>query len=214
MVCRRQRQDMTAASLAAKPRVRVSYHLAGTLVACADVLIIIAMSIIGGGAYQVATADQFVATVETITGRKVRAFASATDPAWYKDAIIYELHVKCFCDSNNDGVGDFPGLTRKLDYLQTLGITCIWLLPFYPSPLRDDGYDIAWYQGIHPAYGTLRDFRTFVEEAHRRDLHVLTELVVNHTSDEHPWFRAARRSPEKPATGPIPWTRLLPRRNW
>ena len=117
------------------------------------------------------------------------------DPLWYKDAIIYELHVKAFLDTNTDGIGDFRGLTEKLDYLQSLGVTCIWLLPFYPSPLRDDGYDIAWYQGIHPAYGTLRDFRTFVEEAHHRGLQVLTELVVNHTSDEHPWFRAARRMP-------------------
>jgi maltose alpha-D-glucosyltransferase/alpha-amylase len=117
------------------------------------------------------------------------------EPLWYKDAIVYELHVKAFLDTNTDGIGDFRGLTEKLDYLQALGITCIWLLPFYPSPLRDDGYDIAWYQGIHPSYGTLGDFRTFVEEAHRRDLHVLTELVVNHTSDEHPWFRAARSMP-------------------
>jgi maltose alpha-D-glucosyltransferase/alpha-amylase len=117
------------------------------------------------------------------------------DPLWYKDAVIYELHVKAFLDTNNDGIGDFRGLSEKLDYLQALGITCIWLLPFYPSPLRDDGYDIAWYQGIHPSYGTLADFRTFVEEAHRRGLQVLTELVVNHTSDEHPWFRAARRMP-------------------
>jgi maltose alpha-D-glucosyltransferase / alpha-amylase len=116
-------------------------------------------------------------------------------PLWYKDAVIYELHVKAFLDTNNDGIGDFKGLTEKLDYLQSLGVTCIWLLPFYPSPLRDDGYDIAWYQGIHPSYGTLADFRAFVEEAHRRDLHVLTELVVNHTSDEHPWFKAARRLP-------------------
>ncbi len=117
------------------------------------------------------------------------------DPLWYKDAIIYELHVKAFLDTNNDGIGDFRGLTEKLDYLQSLGITCVWLLPFYPSPLRDDGYDIAWYQGIHPSYGTMKDFRVFVEEAHRRDLRVLTELVVNHTSDEHPWFRAARHMP-------------------
>ena len=117
------------------------------------------------------------------------------EPLWYKDAIIYELHVKGFLDSSGDGVGDFEGLTGKLDYLQSLGITCIWLLPFYPSPLRDDGYDISWYQGVHPAYGKLSAFRRFLEEAHRRNLHVLTELVVNHTSDQHPWFRRARRSP-------------------
>jgi maltose alpha-D-glucosyltransferase/alpha-amylase len=113
---------------------------------------------------------------------------------WYKDAIVYELHVKCFYDSNNDGVGDFNGLTRKLDYLQNLGITCIWLLPFYPSPLRDDGYDTARYDGVHPGYGTLRDFRHFLREAHHRGLQVITELVVNHTSDQHPWFQAARRA--------------------
>ena len=117
------------------------------------------------------------------------------EPLWYQDAIFYELHVKAFHDSNADGIGDFRGLTERLDYLQALGITCIWLLPFYPSPLRDDGYDISWYEGIHPAYGTLRDFRTFLEEAHRRNLQVITELVVNHTSDQHPWFRAARRAP-------------------
>jgi maltose alpha-D-glucosyltransferase/alpha-amylase len=117
------------------------------------------------------------------------------EPLWYKDAVVYELHVKAFFDTNQDGVGDFRGLTEKLDYLQSLGITCIWLLPFCPSPLRDDGYDISWFEGVHPAYGTLKDFRRFVEEAHRRDLQVLTELVVNHTSDEHPWFRSARRLP-------------------
>ncbi len=103
--------------------------------------------------------------------------------------------MKAFADSNSDGIGDFRGLTGKLDYLQSLGITCIWLLPFYPSPLRDDGYDISWYQGVHPAYGSLADFREFLAEAHRRGLHVLTELVVNHTSDQHPWFQAARKAP-------------------
>jgi maltose alpha-D-glucosyltransferase/alpha-amylase len=118
-----------------------------------------------------------------------------SDPSWYKDAIIYELHVKAFFDSNNDGIGDFPGLIQKLDYLQELGITCIWLLPFYPSPLRDDGYDISNYHGVHPGYGTRRDFRLFVREAHRRGIRVITELVINHTSDQHPWFQAARSSP-------------------
>ncbi len=117
------------------------------------------------------------------------------EPLWYKDAVIYELHVKAFLDSSGDGIGDFRGLAQKLDYLQTLGITCIWLLPFYPSPLRDDGYDISWYEGIHPAYGNLEDFRHFIAEAHRRDLKVITELVINHTSDQHPWFRTARRLP-------------------
>jgi maltose alpha-D-glucosyltransferase / alpha-amylase len=117
------------------------------------------------------------------------------DPLWYKDAIIYELHVRSFFDSNNDGVGDFQGLIQRLDYIQDLGVTCIWLLPFYPSPLRDDGYDISDYKGVNPAYGTLRDFKIFLREAHARGLRVFTELVVNHTSDQHPWFQAARRAP-------------------
>lgn len=117
------------------------------------------------------------------------------DPQWYKDAIIYELHVRTFFDSVDDGVGDFPGLIQKLDYLQDLGITCIWLLPFYPSPLRDDGYDISDYYGVHPSYGTLEDFRQFVREAHDRNIRVITELVVNHTSDQNPWFQAARNAP-------------------
>lgn len=116
------------------------------------------------------------------------------DPLWYKKAIIYELHVRAFCDSNGDGGGDFQGLIQKLDYLQDLGVTALWLLPFYPSPRRDDGYDIADYRSVHPEYGTLRDFRLFVQEAHARDLQVITELVVNHTSDQHPWFQAARRA--------------------
>src|SRR5882724_205456 len=120
---------------------------------------------------------------------------SEPDPLWYKDAIIYEVHVKSFFDSNNDGIGDFPGLTQKLDYLQELGITCIWLLPFYPSPLRDDGYDISNYRDVHPAYGTRRDFGNFIREAHRRGIRVITELVINHTSDQHPWFQASRLAP-------------------
>jgi maltose alpha-D-glucosyltransferase/alpha-amylase len=117
------------------------------------------------------------------------------DPLWYKDALIYELHVRAFCDSDGDGVGDFPGLVEKLDYLQDLGVTAVWLLPFYPSPLRDDGYDIADYRDINPAYGTLADFELFLQEAHRRGLRVITELVVNHTSDQHAWFQRARRAP-------------------
>lgn len=117
------------------------------------------------------------------------------DPLWYKDAIIYELHVKTFFDSNNDGIGDFPGLISKLDYLQELGVNTLWLLPFYPSPGRDDGYDIADYHNIHPAVGEMADFHKFIGEAHRRGLRVITELVINHTSDQHPWFQAARRSP-------------------
>jgi maltose alpha-D-glucosyltransferase/alpha-amylase len=121
--------------------------------------------------------------------------AHPRDPLWYKDAVIYEVHVRAFADSNNDGIGDFPGLTGKLDYIQDLGVNAIWLLPFYPSPLRDDGYDIADYRNIHPQYGTRADFRTFVDEAHRRGLRIITELVINHTSDQHPWFQAARHAP-------------------
>jgi maltose alpha-D-glucosyltransferase/alpha-amylase len=117
------------------------------------------------------------------------------DPTWYRDAVIYELHVRAFFDSDADGIGDFAGLTQKLDYLQDLGVTALWLLPFYPSPLRDEGYDTADYRGIHPAYGTLRQFRRFLDEAHRRGLRVITELVLNHTSDQHPWFQRARRAP-------------------
>ena len=117
------------------------------------------------------------------------------DALWYKDAIFYEVHVRAFHDSNGDGIGDFRGLVEKLDYLQDLGVTALWLLPFYPSPLKDDGYDIASYRDIHPSYGNLRDFRNFLREAHRRGLHVITELVLNHTSDQHPWFQRARRAP-------------------
>ncbi len=116
------------------------------------------------------------------------------DPFWYKDAIIYELHVRAFFDSNNDGIGDFRGLTQKLDYLQELGVTALWLLPFYPSPLKDDGYDIADYFSINPMYGNLDDFKLFIREAHRRGLRVITELVLNHTSDQHPWFQRSRRA--------------------
>ncbi|MGN6462293.1 MAG: maltose alpha-D-glucosyltransferase [Pseudolabrys sp.] len=121
--------------------------------------------------------------------------AQQDDELWYKDAIIYQLHVKAFADSNGDGVGDFAGLSQRLDYLQELGVTTLWLLPFYPSPGRDDGYDIADYGDINPAFGTMKDFRRFMHEAKRRNLRVITELVVNHTSDEHPWFKRARRSP-------------------
>jgi len=123
---------------------------------------------------------------------------SEADPLWYKDAVIYELHVRAFNDSNGDGVGDFPGLLQKLDYLQDLGVTAIWLLPFYPSPLKDDGYDIANYTGVHPAYGTLDDFKELLEQAHRRHLRVITELVINHTSDQHVWFQEARSSRDNP----------------
>src|SRR5487761_1638365 len=125
----------------------------------------------------------------------VKQPGSALDPLWFKDAIIYELHVKAFEDANNDGIGDFQGLLSKLDYLQELGITCIWLLPFFASPLRDDGYDIADYMTVHPSYGTLEDFQTFLHAAHDRGLQVMVELVVNHTSDQHAWFERARRAP-------------------
>ena len=121
--------------------------------------------------------------------------AWVNDPLWYKDAIIYELHVKAFKDSDDDGFGDFRGLTEKLDYLQDLGVNTLWLLPFYPSPMRDDGYDISDYHNVHPNYGNRNDVRNFVREAHRRGLKVITELVINHTSDQHPWFQAARRAP-------------------
>ncbi|MDD2468401.1 MAG: maltose alpha-D-glucosyltransferase [Desulfobulbus sp.] len=117
-----------------------------------------------------------------------------TPHSWYKDAIIYELHVKAFSDKSGDGTGDFRGLISKLDYIQDLGVNTLWLLPFYPSPMKDDGYDISDYRGVHPDYGTLRDFRHFVREAHARGLRVITELVINHTSDQHPWFQAARRA--------------------
>ena len=117
------------------------------------------------------------------------------DTLWYKDAVIYQAHVRAFFDSTNDGIGDFRGLTQKLEYLHGLGINCLWLLPFYPSPLRDDGYDIADYENIHPSYGLLADFDRFIEEAHRLGIRVITELVINHTSDQHPWFQAARRAP-------------------
>ncbi|MFL9503291.1 maltose alpha-D-glucosyltransferase [Rhodopseudomonas palustris] len=122
--------------------------------------------------------------------------AETSDELWYKDAIIYQLHVKAFADSNNDGIGDFAGLTEKLDYLQELGVNTLWLLPFYPSPQRDDGYDIADYGSINPDFGTMKDFRRFIVEAKKRNLRVITELVINHTSDQHAWFKRARRSPK------------------
>ncbi|TVR05786.1 MAG: alpha-amylase, partial [Spirochaetaceae bacterium] len=118
----------------------------------------------------------------------------AEDPLWYKDAVIYELHIKSFFDSNNDGIGDIPGVIQKLDYLQELGVSAIWLLPFYPSPLLDDGYDIADYYNINAHYGTLSDFRRLLREAHRRGIRIITELVINHTSDQHKWFQRARRA--------------------
>jgi maltose alpha-D-glucosyltransferase / alpha-amylase len=118
----------------------------------------------------------------------------AGDPLWFKDAIIYELHVRSFFDSNGDGIGDFPGLIQKLDYLEDLGINTIWLLPFYQSPLKDDGYDVSDYYDVHPDYGTLADFKLLLKEAHRRGIRVITELILNHTSDQHPWFKKAKKS--------------------
>ncbi|HEY8174748.1 MAG TPA: maltose alpha-D-glucosyltransferase [Gemmatimonadaceae bacterium] len=125
------------------------------------------------------------------------------DPLWYKDAVIYQLHVKSYRDSNADGFGDFKGLIEKLDYIQQLGVDCIWLLPFYPSPLRDDGYDISSYESINPTYGTIDDFKAFLHAAHERGIRVITELVINHTSDQHPWFQRARQAPKG-----------SPERNW
>ncbi|HSC68264.1 MAG TPA: maltose alpha-D-glucosyltransferase [Cellvibrio sp.] len=124
--------------------------------------------------------------------KKVEQHAFLDDPSWYKDAVIYQVHVKSYFDSNNDGIGDFAGLIAKLDYIADLGVNAIWLLPFYPSPMRDDGYDIAEYRAIYPAYGTMSEARHFIREAHKRGLRVITELVINHTSDQHPWFQKAR----------------------
>jgi len=132
---------------------------------------------------------------EALQPQSAREQTAAVDPLWYKDAVIYHMHVKAFHDANGDGIGDFAGLALKLDYIQELGVNTIWLLPFYPSPLRDDGYDIAVYTDVHPDYGTLDDFKAFIAEAHRRNLKVITELVINHTSDQHSWFQAARRAP-------------------
>jgi maltose alpha-D-glucosyltransferase/alpha-amylase len=134
---------------------------------------------------------------DTCSGEKKRAGTiMSVDDLWYKDAIFYELHVKAFYDSNADGIGDFRGLMEKLDYLQDLGVDCLWILPFYPSPLRDDGYDISDFYNVHPSYGTLADFRAFLRAAHHRRIRVITDLVMNHTSDQHPWFQDARRSPK------------------
>ena len=127
---------------------------------------------------------------------KTTAPVERGDREWYRDAIIYQLHIKALSDSNGDGIGDFAGLLERLDYVQALGVTAIWLLPFYPSPLRDDGYDIADYTAVHPAYGNLDDFKRFVDAAHERGIRVITELVINHTSDAHPWFQRARAAPK------------------
>src|SRR5215831_9814966 len=128
------------------------------------------------------------------------------DPLWYKDAVLYELPVKAFFDENGDGIGDFPGLTQKLDYLQWLGIDCIWLMPFFPSPLRDDGYDISDYRSVNPTYGTLDDFKTFLAAAHKRGIRVIIEMVLNHTSDQHPWFQESRSSRNNPRRDWYVWS--------
>ena len=125
---------------------------------------------------------------------------------WYKDAIIYQIHVRTFFDSNGDGIGDFQGLAQKLDYVQELGVTTIWLMPFFPSPLRDDGYDISDYRSVHPRYGTLEDFKTFLSIAHERGLRVIIELVANHTSDQHPWFQESRSSKDNPKRDWYVWS--------
>jgi maltose alpha-D-glucosyltransferase / alpha-amylase len=134
-----------------------------------------------------------------LEGPQRNNFNAGPDPdaLWYKDAIIYEVHVRAFCDSEDDGIGDFRGLTRKLDYLKDLGVNTIWLLPFFPSPWRDDGYDISDYTDVHPAYGTHSDFQTFLKQAHRRGLRVITEVVLNHTSDQHPWFQRSWHDPTR-----------------
>jgi maltose alpha-D-glucosyltransferase/alpha-amylase len=139
-------------------------------------------------------------------GKESRPLALRRDNLWYKDAVIYQLHVRTFCDSNADGIGDFAGLTQRLDYLQELGITAIWLLPFYPSPLRDDGYDIADYTSVHESYGSLEDFKTFLTAAHSRGIRIIIEMVLNHTSDQHPWFKEARSSRENPKRDWYVWS--------
>jgi maltose alpha-D-glucosyltransferase/alpha-amylase len=130
----------------------------------------------------------------------------STDPLWFKDAVFYQLHVKSFSDSNADGIGDFAGLTSKLDHLESLGVDCLWIQPMYPSPFRDDGYDISDYTNIHPSYGTLQDFQTFLDQAHGRGMRVIIELVLNHTSDQHAWFVEARSSRDNPRRDWYVWS--------
>src|SRR5450432_2986973 len=153
--------------------------------------------------------------MSTTRGSPIESFADAKgevtvdaqeNSLWYKDAVIYQLHVRSFCDSNADGIGDFLGLTQKLDYLQELGITAIWLLPFYPSPLRDDGYDVADYTSVHASYGSLEDFKAFLAAAHDRGIRIIIELVLNHTSDQHPWFKEARSCRENPKRDWYVWS--------
>ena len=132
--------------------------------------------------------------------------ARSDDPLWYKDAVFYQLHVKSFADSNGDGIGDFPGLAARLDHVASLGVDCLWLQPMYPSPFKDDGYDISDYTDIHPSYGTLEDFERFLTEAHARGLRVIIELVLNHTSDLHLWFAEARSSRDHPRRDWYVWS--------
>ncbi|HEX6906134.1 MAG TPA: maltose alpha-D-glucosyltransferase [Terriglobales bacterium] len=132
--------------------------------------------------------------------------AITTDAQWYKDAVIYQVHVRTFHDSNGDGIGDFAGLAQKLDYLQQLGITAIWLMPFFPSPLKDDGYDISDYRSVHSSYGTLQDFTTFLNAAHQHGIRVIVEFVLNHTSDQHAWFQESRRSTDNPKRNWYVWS--------
>ncbi len=129
-----------------------------------------------------------------------------THPLWYKNAVFYEISVRAFKDSNGDGRGDLPGLTQKLDYLHDLGVDCLWLMPLYPSPLRDDGYDIADYYNIDPVYGSLDDFKTLLHEAHRRGMRIIMDLVLNHTSDQHPWFQSARADRNSPYRDYYVWS--------
>jgi maltose alpha-D-glucosyltransferase/alpha-amylase len=147
-------------------------------------------------AEQVKEFDERMTDTEQASATRAKQPGSMSDPLWFKDAVIYELHVRAFMDSNNDGIGDFRGLIQKLDYLQDLGVTCLWLLPFFPSPLRDDGYDISDYMDVNPSYGTLADFKEFLAAAHDRNMQVMVELVINHTSDQHSWFQRARRAPK------------------
>jgi maltose alpha-D-glucosyltransferase / alpha-amylase len=128
------------------------------------------------------------------------------ESGWYKHAVIYQVHVRTFVDSNGDGIGDFTGLAQRLDYLQELGINAIWLMPFFPSPLRDDGYDIADYRTVHPSYGTLEDFKSFLSIAHERGIRVIIEMVLNHTSDQHPWFQESRSSRDNPRRDWYVWS--------
>jgi maltose alpha-D-glucosyltransferase / alpha-amylase len=135
-----------------------------------------------------------------------RAPVADTESLWYKDAVIYQLHVRTFCDSNNDGIGDFRGLMQKLDYLEYLGVDALWLMPFFPSPLRDDGYDISDYYSVHPNYGDLDDFKAFLKVAHERGIKVIIELVLNHTSDQHAWFQESRSSRDNPKRDWYVWS--------